>query len=146
MKMPENNLKAKPSQAKPSQAKPSQAKPSQAKPSQAKPSQAKTKQPRVKSQKPREYKLEDHVNDWVKAQFDKLRLKNQRDYYTESAIPDYLKDALKGRAKTANKSNFGKPDFSLTQYQVPVVIENKLGVKKLIADTKNVIKFDDKSI
>ena len=57
------------------------------------------------------YKLEDHVNDWVKAQLDRLKLKNQKDYYTESAIPDYLKEALKGRAKTENKTNFGKPDF-----------------------------------
>ncbi len=92
------------------------------------------------------YKLEEHVNDWVKTKFDKLKLKNQKDYYTESAIPDYLKEALKGRAKTENKTNFGKPDFSLTKYPVPVVIENKLGLQKLIAETKDGIKFDDKSI
>lgn len=95
------------------------------------------------------YKLEDHVNDWVKTQFDKLKLKNQKDYYTESAIPDYLKDALRGRAKTENKTNFGKPDFSLPHYRdpkVPVIIENKLGLQKLIAETKDGIKFDGKSI
>jgi type I restriction enzyme M protein len=82
----------------------------------------------------------------VKKQFDKLKLENRKDYYTESAIPDYLKDALKGRAKTENKTNFGKPDFSLTKYDVPVVIENKLGIQKLIAESKDGIKFDDKSI
>lgn len=93
------------------------------------------------------YKLEDHVNDWVKAQLDRLKLKNQKDYYTESAIPDYLKEALKGRAKTENKTNFGKPDFSITQYkQAPVIIENKLRLKKLIAETKEGIKFDEKSV
>lgn len=92
------------------------------------------------------YKLEDHLNDWVKTQFDKLNLQNRKDYHTESAIPDYLKDALKGRAKTENKTNFGKPDFSLTKYDVPVVIENKLGLQKLIAATKESIKFDEKSI
>jgi type I restriction enzyme M protein len=100
------------------------------------------------------YKLEDHVNDWVKAQFDQLKLKNQQDYYTESAIPDYLKAALQGGAKTRNKTNFGKPDFSLTQYRdgkVPVIIENKLGIDKLVAKSKGSeegknIKFDDKSI
>ena len=93
------------------------------------------------------YKLEEHVNDWVKTQFKKLGLNNQTDYYTESAIPDYLKEALKGRAKTENKTNFGKPDFSLTKYkQAPIIIENKLGVKKLIAQTKDGIKFDEKSI
>jgi type I restriction enzyme M protein len=93
------------------------------------------------------YKLEEHVNDWVKSQFKKLGLKNQIDYYTESAIPDYLKEALKGRAKTENKTNFGKPDFSLTKYkQTPVIIENKLGIKKLISETKDGIKFDENSI
>lgn len=92
------------------------------------------------------YKLEEHVNDWVKSQFAHLKLKNQSDYYTESAIPDYLKDALKGRAKTVNKTNFGKPDFSLTKYDVPVVIESKLGLTKLITETKEGIKFDEKSI
>ena len=93
------------------------------------------------------YKLEEHVNDWVKAQFDKLGLKNQKDYYTESAIPDYLKEALRGRAKTENKTNFGKPDFSIIKYaQAPVIIENKLGVKNLISETKDGIKFDENSI
>ncbi|MFQ6277758.1 hypothetical protein [Acinetobacter johnsonii] len=76
------------------------------------------------------YTLEDHVNDWVKVQFDRLKLKNQKDYHTESAIPEYLKEALKGRAKTENKTNFGKPDFSLTKYQIPIVIENRWCFKK----------------
>jgi hypothetical protein len=95
---------------------------------------------------PVSYKLEDHVNDWVKTQFDRLKLKNQQDYYTESAIPDYLKDALKGRAKTANKTNFGKPDFSLTKYELPIIIENKLGSKKLINEAIDGVRFDEKSV
>jgi len=96
---------------------------------------------------PLKFQLEEHINDWLKAQFDKLGLENQKDYYTESAIPDYLKDALKGRAKTENKTNFGKPDFSLTKYnQAPVIIENKFGAKKLIKKTKDGIKFDENSI
>jgi len=95
----------------------------------------------------KDYKIEDHLNDWVKAKFTKLGLKNQQDYFTESAMPDYLKEALKGRAKTKNKSNFGKPDFSLPKFnQAPVVIENKLGLKKLIDKNKEGIKFDEKSI
>lgn len=93
------------------------------------------------------YKLEDHVNDWVKAKLEALNLKNQKDYHTESAIPDYLKEALQGRAKTEKKTNFGKPDFSITKYkQAPIVIENKLGLKKLIEETKDGVKFDEKSI
>ena len=95
---------------------------------------------------PMKYKLEEHVNDWVKAQFDALQLKNQQDYYTESAIPDYFKEALRGRAKTDKKTNFGKPDFSLDKYHVPVVIENKLGLNKLVSETKDGIKLDEKSI
>lgn len=101
----------------------------------------------AQSIEPKLYKLEDHLNDWVKAKLDALKLKNQKDYYTESAIPDYLKEALKGRAKTESKTNFGKPDFSITRYkQAPVIIENKLGLKKLITETKDGIKFDEKSI
>ena len=96
------------------------------------------------------YQLEEHINDWVKLKFDKLKLKNQVDYYTESAIPDYLKEALRGRAKTEQKTNFGKPDFSLIkkceQNKIPVIIENKLGLSKLIFETKDGVKFDDKSI
>lgn len=90
--------------------------------------------------------LELHINNWVKKIFEKLKLKNQIDYYEESAIPDYLKEALRGRAKTENKTNFGKPDFSLTKYTLPVVIENKLGNQKLISQTNGAIKFDDKAI
>jgi len=94
-----------------------------------------------------DYKLEEHINDWLKSKFEKLGLKNQKDYYTESAIPEYLKEALKGRAKTQKKTNFGKPDFSITKYkQTPVIIENKLGIKKLLKETKDGIKFDEKSI
>ena len=93
------------------------------------------------------YKLEEHVNDWVKSQFEKLGLKSQQDYHIESAMPDYLIEALRGRAKTENKTNFGKPDFSLTKYkQAPVIIENKLGIKKLIKETKDGVKMDEKSI
>lgn len=92
------------------------------------------------------FKLEEHVNDWFKNKLKTLWLKNQVDYFTESAIPDYLKDALKWRAKTENKTNFWKPDFSLTKYGIPIIIENKLWTSKLISENKDSIKFDEKSI
>jgi type I restriction enzyme M protein len=92
------------------------------------------------------FKIEDHLNDWVKAQFNHLNLINQTDYYTESAMPDYLKEALKGRAKTENKTNFGKPDFSFDKYSCPVIIENKLGLNKLKVFNKEGLKFDEASI
>jgi hypothetical protein len=94
-------------------------------------------------EKSKPFKIEGHVNDWVKGKFNSLGLK---DFHVGPDIPDYLKEALKGRAKTASKTNFGQPDFSLTKYSVPIVIENKLGLQKLITETKDGIKFDNKSI
>lgn len=98
------------------------------------------------------WKLEDDVNDFVKSQLENLGLKKLTDYNVESSMSDYLKEALKGSAKTANKTNFGKPDFHLEKYKIknkiiPVIIENKLSIKKLIDETKkDGVKFDDKSI
>lgn len=93
------------------------------------------------------WKLESDVNDYVKKQFENLGLKKLQDYNEESAMSDYLKEALKGAAKTQTKSNFGKPDFHIEKYkQVPILIENKLNLSKLVAQTKDGIKFDEKSI
>lgn len=93
------------------------------------------------------WKLESDVNDYVKKQFENLGLKKLQDYNEESAMSDYLKEALKGAAKTQTKTNFGKPDFHIEKYkQVPILIENKLKLSKLVAQTKDGIKFDDKSI
>lgn len=98
------------------------------------------------------WKLEDDVNDFVKKSLENLRLKKLDDYNVESSMSDYLKEALKGSAKTANKTHFGKPDFHLEKYKnsnrknIPVIIENKLSLKKLISTNKDGVKFDDKSI
>ena len=61
-------------------------------------------------------------------------------------MSDYMKEALQGAAKTENKTNFGKPDFHIEKYNIPIVIENKLYSKKLIAQKDALIKDDDKSI
>lgn len=92
------------------------------------------------------YKLESDVNDFVKAKLTALGLHKHQDFNEESAMSDYLKEALKGSAKTKNKTNFGKPDFHLEGYKIPVIIENKLGTKKLKSETKDGIKFDEKFI
>lgn len=98
------------------------------------------------------WKLESDVNDWVKAQFEQLKLSKHIDYNEESAMSDYMKEALKGAAKTSSKTNFGKPDFHIEKYtngkqSVPVIIENKFGIKKLIAETtKEGIKQDDNAV
>ncbi|CRZ19898.1 hypothetical protein QG083_10725 [Kingella kingae] len=95
------------------------------------------------------YKLESDINDFVKAEFSRLNLQKHQDYNEESAMSDYLKEALKGSAKTQNKTNFGKPDFHVEKYaikgkKIPIIIENKLGLKKLASQTKDGLKFDDK--
>ncbi|QZE12563.1 class I SAM-dependent DNA methyltransferase [Mycoplasma sp. Ms02] len=98
------------------------------------------------------WSLEDDVNDYVKSKLEQLGLEKNKDYNVESSMSDYMKEALRGSAKTKNKTNFGKPDFNIEKYfnsnksKVPVVFENKLGIKKLIAKNKEDIKTDEKSI
>ncbi len=99
------------------------------------------------------YKLEDDINDFVKIELQRLGLKKGTDWSQESSMSDYLKEALKGSAKTKNKTNFGKPDFSIekyssdkSKYKIPVLIENKRWLKKLKAMKDSTIKDDEKSI
>ena len=77
--------------------------------------------------------LEDDVNDYVKGRLEDLGLKKLNDYNVESSMSDYMKEALRGSAKTKNKTNFGKPDFHIEKYNIPVVFEDKLGTKNLLA-------------
>ena len=84
--------------------------------------------------------LESDVNDYVKKYLEKLGLKKHTDYNEESSMSDYMKEALQGAAKTENKTNFGKPDFHIEKYNIPIVIENKLYSKKLIAQKDAFIK------
>lgn len=92
------------------------------------------------------WKLEADVNDWVKKQLEALGLKKHKDYNEESAMSGYLKEALKGAAKTKTKTNFGKPDFHVEKYKLPVIIENKKGISKLLSKNKDGVKFEDKDI
>lgn len=92
------------------------------------------------------WKLEDHVNDYVKKCLGNIGKLNQKGFNVESNMSEFMKEALKGSAKTKNKTNFGKPDFHVEEYSIPVVIENKLYTNKLIAETKNGLKMDSKSI
>ncbi len=93
------------------------------------------------------WRLEDDLNDYVKAYLNTIGLKKTIDYNVESEMSDKMKLSLKGSAKTKNKTNFGKPDFNIEKYSMPVIIENKLDSSKHIALSKNgEIKIDDKSI
>ncbi|MCM1125876.1 MAG: N-6 DNA methylase [Lachnospiraceae bacterium] len=92
------------------------------------------------------YTLEADVDDFVKRKFDSLKLRKGIDYNEKSVMSSYMKEALKGAAKTRNKKSFGQPDFHIEKYQIPVVIENKLYHKFHIAVAKEEIKADDKSV
>jgi hypothetical protein len=95
------------------------------------------------------FQLEAHVDNWVKEKFTQMGLRNGKDFYEQSAMPPYLKESLKGGAKTKNKTNFGTPEFSFDKFnkgEIAVIIENKFALKKLVAETKEGIKLDTKSI
>ena len=54
--------------------------------------------------------------------------------------------ATNHRKIAKNKTNFGKPDFHIEKYSVPIVIEDKLGIKHLVAENKSGLKMDEKSV
>ncbi|MGX0167477.1 type I restriction enzyme M protein [Staphylococcus hominis] len=93
-----------------------------------------------------DWKLETDVNYYVKEYLDNLGLLKLKDYNDESSMSDYMKEALKGSAKTKKKTRFGTPDFHIEKYNIPVIIENKLGLNKLMTSNKSGIKDDEKSI
>lgn len=92
------------------------------------------------------FKLESDVNDYVKAKLTALGLKKLIDFNEESGMSDYMKEALKGSAKTKGKTSFGKPDFHIEKYSIPIVIEDKLGIKHHIAENKSGIRMDEKAV
>ncbi|WP_029906324.1 HsdM family class I SAM-dependent methyltransferase [Mycoplasmopsis opalescens] len=94
----------------------------------------------------KKWTLEDDVNDYVKDRLIQLGLRKNDDFNVESAMSDHMKEALKGSSKTKSKKNFGRPDLHIEKYKIPVVFENKLGLKKLIAKNNESIKEDEKSI
>lgn len=92
------------------------------------------------------FKLESDVNDYVKEKLTSLGLKKLVDFNEESGMSDYMKEALKGSAKTKDKTSFGIPDFHIEKYKIPIVIEDKLGLKHHIAENKSGIRMDDKAV
>lgn len=87
------------------------------------------------------------VNNWVRSELSKIWFVENEDYGAEGRMSDYMKNALLGASKTKNKTATGVPDFNIEKYDIPVVIEDKLGIKKLIdANKDGVIKTDDKAI
>lgn len=106
--------------------------------------------------KMKNWSLEDNVNDWVKAEFARIK---QNKYTVESSMSAYLKEGLQEGAKMKRleleeagekeKGKSWKPDFQIELFnngKVPIIIENKLGAKKLVAANGDKLKNDIKSI
>lgn len=92
-----------------------------------------------------QWKNEADVDDYVKEAFKNLGLKKNKDFFEKSGS-QYLKNALEGFSKTKDKSGKGIPDFVIESYQIPILIESKLGLKKLESRKENELKFDDNAI
>lgn len=92
------------------------------------------------------YKLESDVDDFVKSTLNSLGLIKRQDYNEKSCMSDYMKESLKGSAKTLQKTNFGVPDFTSEKYEVPIVIENKLHNNKHENLNGLELKMDDNSV
>lgn len=94
----------------------------------------------------KKFTLEADVDDYVKEKLNALGLKKRVDFNEKSAMSEYMKEALKGSAKTSQKSNYGQPDFTVEKYSVPVIIEDKLRNDRHAAFAKGRVKGDEKSV
>lgn len=92
------------------------------------------------------YKLENDVDDYVKSTLNNLGLIKLKDYNEKSSMSDYMKESLKGSAKTLGKTNFGVPDFTSEKYEIPIVIEDKLHNNKHENLNGTELKMDDNSV
>jgi len=70
----------------------------------------------------------------------------KKDFNDQRNMSDYMKDALKGSSKTEIKTGMGIPDFTIEKYDIPVIIENKVGLKKLQKLTKSGISRNNNDI
>lgn len=96
--------------------------------------------------------LEDNVDDWVKSEFKRI---SQHSYTVQSAMSEYLKTAIqegviikRKELKDAGEKEKGKswkPDFELEKFDIPVIIESKIGLNKLYAGKPDSLKRDIKS-
>lgn len=99
------------------------------------------------------WKLEDNVNDWVKSEFARM---GQTKFTVESAMSAHLKAALQAGVKLKRleleiegekeKGKSWKPDFELETFDIPVLIENKLGASKLSSKKDDKVKREIKSV
>ena len=92
-----------------------------------------------------EWKKEVQVDEWVREKLKSMGLKLGKDFLEKDASA-YLKDALKGASKTKKQSGTGIPDFVCECYDLPVVIECKLGLLMLENKENHKISLSQTSI
>ena len=92
------------------------------------------------------FRLESDVDDYVKSTLNSLGLVKLKDYNEKQSMSDYMKESLRGSAKTQNKTNFGIPDFTCEKYKIPIVIEDKLSNDRHESISNMGLKMDDNSI
>lgn len=93
-----------------------------------------------------QWKQENDVDDFVQMSLENIGLIKLKDFNVQNGMSEYMRSALQGAAKTKDKTKTGTPDFHCERYDVPVVIENKLHLKKLINENKEGIKQDFGSV
>jgi len=86
------------------------------------------------------------VDRYVENRLKDIGLVLKNDFNDQHNMSAYLKEALKGSSKTENKTGTGVPDFTVEKYKIPVIIENKSGLKKLQKLTKDGISRSDSDI
>lgn len=89
-----------------------------------------------------QWKIENDVDDFVRRKLESFGLVRHVDFFEKTSMSDYMKKALAGGSKTVKKTGFGIPDFASSKYNIPIVIEDKFSLKKLINENKEGIRTD----
>ncbi|EHJ8972642.1 N-6 DNA methylase [Salmonella enterica] len=89
-----------------------------------------------------QWKIENDVDDFVRRKLESFGFVRHIDFFEKTSMSDYMKKALKGGSKTVKKTGFGIPDFACGKYNIPVIIEDKFSLKKLINENKEGIRTD----
>ncbi|MCL2086297.1 MAG: SAM-dependent methyltransferase [Oscillospiraceae bacterium] len=87
------------------------------------------------------------VDRYVESQLTNIGLELKKDFNDQRNVSDYLKEALRGSSKTEAKTGMGVPDFHVEKYkELPVIIENKVGLNRLQKLNKDGLSRNDKDV
>ena len=83
------------------------------------------------------------IDRCVEEKLKSIGLVLKKDFNDQRNMSDYMKDSLKGSSKTEKRTGTGIPDFTVEKYKIPVIIENKAGLRKLQKLAKDKISASD---